>query len=93
MFKVVKEDMNIVRKKKWKIYLKDPGELRGGGSLIFELKNKLVGINNRIDIVTKYKGTRRNGNRHYSKLSTERKKRKIWKVSVIYIISLSATCI
>lgn len=33
MFKVVKEDMNMVRKKKWKIYLKDPVELRGGGIL------------------------------------------------------------
>lgn len=77
MFKVVKEDMNIVRKKKWKIYLKDTVELRGEEFLIFELKNKLDGINSRIDIVTKYKGTRRNGNRNYSKLSTERKKRKI----------------
>lgn len=71
------------------IFKRPSGTERGGEFLIFELKNKLVGINSRIDIATKYKGTRRNGNRNYSKLSTERKKKNIKSFSDLYHITQS----
>lgn len=66
---------------------------RGGKSLIFELKNKLGGINSRIDIVIKYQGTGRHGNRNYSRGSREKTDRKIQKISVTcMIISFSTNC-
>lgn len=49
-------------------------EREGGKSSIFELKNKWDRINTRLDIVIKYKGTRRHSNENF-KIKHRRKER------------------